>query len=221
MSTLLKPLGKSVLSVTYSKANRNSISNVPAAAPFAEGIYAITSTGRESHLAYHITVPEMGEIQKELGLNQKGSYVVSVKNPDAPGPANATLSKPAQYPEEIQKKFRNLRWMPLEPELLDYVNTQFLVIGEGLGDFGRAVDEMSKDQKDGGKEKPVEELEQLEEEVSRNLLWPYPQIRSYALNVLTNYEQDHDRVENLREDDPIFADLGLSSKEYHKLQTTW
>lgn len=34
------------------------------------------------------------------------------------------------------KKFRGLRWMPLEPELLDYQNTQFLIIGEGEFGFG-------------------------------------------------------------------------------------
>lgn len=86
--------------------------------------------------------------------------------------------------------------MPLEPELLDYGNTQFLVIGEGMGDTGRAMEEMSIDKKDDEKDKPAEELEKLEEE-------------------------DHARVEGLKEDDPVFADLGLSSKEYHKLQTTW
>ncbi|CZR57664.1 uncharacterized protein PAC_07553 [Phialocephala subalpina] len=172
-------------------------SHTPAATPFAEGIYAITNTGRESHLAYHITVPDkIGEVQKELGLHEKGSYVCSAKNPSAPGPANATLSNPAQYPESIQKKFRNLRWMPIEPELLNYENTQFLIIGEGLGDTGSATEEMGKDKKDDEKEKPEEELEKLEEE-------------------------DHDRVKGLKEDDPIFADLGLSGKEYHKLQATW
>ncbi|KAE8448207.1 hypothetical protein EG329_009637 [Mollisiaceae sp. DMI_Dod_QoI] len=172
-------------------------SNTPAATPFAEGIYAITSTGRESHLAYHITVPEkIGEVQKELGVNEKGSYIVSVKNPTVPGPANANIGNPAQYPENLQKKFRNLRWMPLEPELLDYENTQLLIIGEAMGNTGRATEEMSKDQKDDEKEKPDEEMDKLEEE-------------------------DHDRVEGLKEDDPVFADLGLSSKEYHKLQTTW
>ncbi|KAL5323123.1 hypothetical protein ACEPPN_007651 [Leptodophora sp. 'Broadleaf-Isolate-01'] len=172
-------------------------SHTPSATPFAEGIYAMTSTGRESHLAYHLTVPaSIGEIQKELGLNGKGSFVVSAKNPNAPGPANATLDNPASYPEEIQKKFRNLRWMPLEPELLNYQNTQFLIIGEGMGEMDKAVEEMSKDAKDDEKEKPVEELEKLQEE-------------------------DHDRVEHLKGDDPVFADLGLSSKEYSKMQTTW
>ena len=145
-----------------------STSHTPAATPFAEGVYAITSTGRESHLAYQITVPEkIGEIQTELGLNEKGSYVLSVKNPNAPGPANATLDDPAEYPEEIQKKFRNLRWMPLEPELLEYEHTQFLIIGEGLGELGKAMEEQSKDKRDEHKVKPVKEMERLEEEVSR------------------------------------------------------
>ncbi len=56
--------------------------------------------------------------------------------------------------------------MPLEPELLDYQNTQFLIIGEGLGELGRAVEEQKKDEKDDEKEKPEEELEKLEEEAS-------------------------------------------------------
>lgn len=138
----------------------------------------------------------MGELQKEFGLNEKGSYVVSTKNPNAPGPANATLSNPAQYPESIQKKFRNLRWMPLEPELLDYENTQILIIGEGLGDLAKATEEQSEDKRDGSKEKPAEEMEKLEEE-------------------------DLARVEHLKSDDPVFVDLGLSGKEYSKMQTTW
>ncbi|TVY36694.1 hypothetical protein LCER1_G009242 [Lachnellula cervina] len=165
--------------------------------PFAEGIYAITSTGRESHLAYHLTVPSsIGEIQKELGLHEQGSFVVSAKNPETPSPGNAGLDNPAKYPEELQKKFRGLRWMPLVPELLAYAGTQVLLIGEAMGGLGKSVEEMSKDQRDDEKETPSEELEKLEEE-------------------------DHDRVENLKEDDPVFADLGLSSKEYPHLQTTW
>jgi hypothetical protein len=141
-------------------------SNQQAATPFAEGIYALTATGRESHLAYSITYPEIGEIQKELGLNSRGSYVVSVKNPNAGGSANVTIGKPAKYPERIQKKFRNLRWCPLEPELLDYEGAQVLIIGEGLGHMDKAVEEMSRDKKDDGKEKLEEEIEKLEDEVS-------------------------------------------------------
>jgi len=60
--------------------------------------------------------------------------------------------------------------MPLEPELLDYQSTQLLLIGEGQGDFGRAFQELSKDAKNDEKEKPAEEMEKLEEEVSSPLL---------------------------------------------------
>ncbi|CAG8950895.1 hypothetical protein HYFRA_00003112 [Hymenoscyphus fraxineus] len=170
--------------------------NVQPATPFAEGIYAITSTTRESHLAYHITVPEkVGEIQNELGLKQKGSFVVSAKNPET-GNGNVGLENPAKYPEELQKKFRGLRWMPLIPELLEYENTQFLVIGEAAGNMDKALEEMKKDEKDETKEKPEEEVEKL-------------------------VEEDHDRVASLKEDDPIFADLGLSAGEHNHLTSTW
>lgn len=158
-------------------------------------VYAITSTGRESHLAYIISSPELGEVQKELGLKEQGSYVVSAKNPKYPAPGTAP-GKMAEYPEEITKEFRDLRWMPLKPELLDYENTQFLIIGEGMGDINSAMQEMSCDQKDGEKEAPIKEMEKLEDE-------------------------DQIRIEHLKDNDPIFADLGLSSKEYPKTQTTW
>jgi hypothetical protein len=159
-------------------------------------VYAVTTTGRESHLAYEITAPKIGELQNDLGVNEKGSYIVSVKNPKYPSPANASINNPAQYPEKIQSKFRELRWAPLEPDMLDYEHTQVLIIGEGMGVLGKAVDELSKDQKDDSKEKPEEELDQLEEE-------------------------DHDRVNHLKESDPVFADLGLSAKEYSKMKSTW
>ena len=141
--------------------------HTPPATPVAEGIYAITSTGRESHLAYHITVPTpLGEIQKDIGLNEKGSYIATVKNPTVSAPGNVSLPKGADYPESIIKKFRNLRWIPLEPELLDYENTQFLVIGEGMGNVEKATEEQGKDKKDEKKEAPAEEMEKLEDEVS-------------------------------------------------------
>jgi hypothetical protein len=75
--------------------------HTPAATPVAEGVYAITSTGRESHLAYILTLPEkLGEVQREVGLKEKGSFIISTKNPQYPGPANARLPKSPDYPEE-------------------------------------------------------------------------------------------------------------------------
>lgn len=88
-----------------------------------------------------------------------------MKNPTVSAPGNVSLPKGAEYPESIMKKFRNLRWMPLEPELLDYVNTQFLVIGEGMGNVEKATEEQQKDENDEKKETPAEEVEKLEDEV--------------------------------------------------------
>jgi len=40
----------------------------PAAAPIGEGVYAITQTGRETHLAYILTIPsELSDVQKGVG----------------------------------------------------------------------------------------------------------------------------------------------------------
>lgn len=143
-----------------------STSHSPAATPAAEGIYAITSTRNASHLAYHLTIPEeLGPVQKSLGLDTKGSFVLSAKNPTASGPANASLDNPAEYPKEIMSKFRGLRWTPLIPEMLDYEHTQFLIMGGEMGDLETAVEQAEGDAQDGDKVTPLEELEKLEEEV--------------------------------------------------------
>jgi hypothetical protein len=101
-----------------------------------------------------------------MGINEKGSYVVSVKNPTTPAPGNVSLPKGADYPESIMQKFRGLRWMPLEPEVLEYENTQILIIGEGMGNVEKAMEEQEEDAKDSAKDAPAEEMEKLEDEVS-------------------------------------------------------
>ncbi|KAI9816558.1 MAG: hypothetical protein M1827_001690 [Pycnora praestabilis] len=172
------------------------VRHTPTATPVGEGIYAITTTGRESHLAYILTTPsELSEVQEDIGLRKRGSYVTSVKNPQYPGPANTNLPEGPGYPQEILDEFRSLRWMPLQPKLLDYENTQILLIGEGMDEIGRAAEQTSKDERD-DKDTPLEEMEKLEHE-------------------------DELRVKHLKGDDPVFEDLGLSSKEYSKMQTSW
>lgn len=73
----------------------------PAATPVGEGVYAITTTGRESHLAYILTLPEkLDTVQKELGIKEKGSFILSTKNPNYTSPANAQLPQGPEYPKE-------------------------------------------------------------------------------------------------------------------------
>jgi len=83
--------------VTKTAGTRHS----PAATPIGEGVYAITSTGRESHLVYFLTLPEkLGEVQREIGLKEKGSFIISTRNPQYPAPKNAQLPKGPEYPKE-------------------------------------------------------------------------------------------------------------------------
>ncbi|MCJ1378058.1 hypothetical protein MMC17_001154 [Xylographa soralifera] len=170
--------------------------HTPAATPVAEGVYAITTTGRESHLAYIVTIPsELSEVQRDVGLSERGSFVTSIKNPQYPGPANTNLPQGPEFPQELLDEFRSLRWMPLQPKFLDYKNCQILLIGSGTGDLSKATDQTGGDAKT-DEDTPLEEMEKLEHE-------------------------DEIRVEHLKGDDSVFEDLGLSSKEYSKIPTTW
>lgn len=78
------------------------IRHTPAATPIAEGVYALTTTGRESHLAYMITLPSegLGEVQTEIGLKEKGSFILSTRNPAYPPPGGRALPQAAEYPKE-------------------------------------------------------------------------------------------------------------------------
>jgi len=163
--------------------------------PVGEGVYAITKVGNSTHLAYMLTIPEKPEqVQNDLGLREKGSYIISLKNPTRKGPANATLSEKPDYPQEFIDDFRGLAWMPIhKAEYLNYPNAQLLLIGE---DFGGAVGESEKDKKNDDKKTPEEELEKLEDE-------------------------DQIRIEHLHGEDSVFDDLHISKKDYPALRTTW
>lgn len=63
----------------------------------------------------------------------------------------------------ILEKFHDLRWIPTEPELLDYPNAQFLIIGAAQDELGKAA--VAKNgSKDDDQEQPGEELEKFEDE---------------------------------------------------------
>ncbi|KAK5115774.1 hypothetical protein LTR62_000863 [Meristemomyces frigidus] len=168
--------------------------HTPEVTSIGEGVYAMTFTGdgrTTNHLSYMLTIPqELGELQKDVGIAEKGSFVMSSKNPNASQPSYAALPEKPDFPKEIQEEFGSLGWLPTKPEHLNYANAQFLLIGE---DFN--VEGTAKDEKDDNKETPAEELEKLEHE-------------------------DEIRVQHLNGDATVFADLGVSAKEY-SLKTTW
>ncbi|KAM0254003.1 hypothetical protein ACHAQJ_006973 [Trichoderma viride] len=178
---------------TKTKGTRHT----PAATPIGEGVYAITTTGRESHLVYMTTIPEkLGEVQKDLGLKEQGSFIISTKNPKYPAPASARLPKGPEYPKKIHEEFRDLRWIPSQPHHLDYDNAQILLIGESSG-IKKALEPQEEDEK-AHKEEPLEVMEELE-------------------------EQDLKRMRHMPGDRSasIYADLKAHAEDYPKLQTTF
>ncbi|TGJ79781.1 hypothetical protein E0Z10_g8986 [Xylaria hypoxylon] len=193
----LKTLKEKFLSSSDYETKTVGTRHNPAATPAAEGVYAITTTGRESHLAYMITLPsELGEVQTELGLREKGSFILSTRNPQYDAPRGTALPEGPDYPKEVLDEFRALRWMPSQLHHLDYVNTQILLIGESSG-IKKATEPQKEDEEE-GKEKPGDELETLEDE-------------------------DAHRMEALRDDESgaIFADLGALAKDYPGLKATF
>lgn len=169
----------------------------PAATPFGEGVYAITTTGRESHLVYMLTLPEkLGEVQSDIGLKEKGSWILSTRNPQYPAPKNVALPEGPDFSKEVLDEFRSLRWMGTLPKHL-IPNAQFLLVGESSG-VDKALQVDKKDEKDDDKDDPAEEMEKLEDE-------------------------DTERMEHLGKDssEAIFKDLQASAEGYPKLQTTF
>ena len=135
----------------------------PPVAPVGEGVYAITLTGRTSHLAYVLAIPaELGQVQKDMGIRSKGSLVLSLKNPAKEGLGYAQLGENPDFPDSVLEEFGELRWMAIQkPEHLDYPNSQILLVGEGQDNFKGALEPDEEDQKSGEKKTPAQELEEL------------------------------------------------------------
>ena len=193
----IKDLKNDIGENTYNTATRGERTQ-GAARPVAEGVYAIVGDpdGRTTHFAYLLTLPSHAtEVQKEFGLRDKGSFVMSTRNPAAPPPPQTRGLQSAEYPEtyistyspsiawtpdvrsddRIKNQFRGRRWMNLLPEHLDYQFTQILLIGEKS-----AI---------AGDEQVLDELEKLEDE-------------------------DEARVKHLQGDETVYKDLELSKEEF-------
>ncbi|GAB7344399.1 hypothetical protein MBLNU457_2253t2 [Dothideomycetes sp. NU457] len=195
--TTIKDLKEEFFQGSEYSTKTTGVRQTPPVTTVGEGIYAITSiNGRESHLAYMLTIPkEVGELQEDIGIRPQGSFVISLKNPESKGPANAALPTKPDWPSEFQDEFRGRSWMPVEPKHINYNSAQILLIGEDI-ENSHALEATKEDQDSSQKETPQEEMEKLEHE-------------------------DEIRVEHLKGDDTVFTDLGLSKKEYPDVPTTW
>jgi hypothetical protein len=104
----------------------------PEARPAGEGVYALARHEDHTHLAYELESPKRpGEVQRELRIAKKASYIVAAKNPEAPSPANAGLpsdERPA-LPKRLIQKFGGRRFAEVDPEFLDREGTELVLIG--------------------------------------------------------------------------------------------
>jgi len=193
-NTTIKDLKESFFSADEYETKTQGSRRTEPVAPVAEGVYAITRTeDRTCHLVYSTTIPsELGEVQEDLGIKDQGSFIMSVKNPERSGPAQAQLPQKPNFPDEFIEEFRGLAWVEVKPKYLDYEYCQILLIGEKME---KGVEPTTKDQKH-DKDTPLEEIEKLEHE-------------------------DELRVEHLHGDDSVYDDLKISKKEYPKVATTW
>jgi hypothetical protein len=109
-----------------------------AARPVGEGKYAIVDHNNHTELAFVLELPkELGEAQKELGIEKEASYVITVINPKIPRRDNLpTTEESPKYPESVLNDFSNdENFVPLSRNLrfIDYQNAQIILIGAREG----------------------------------------------------------------------------------------
>jgi hypothetical protein len=106
--------------------------HVPAARPVGEGVYQLLSHEDHTHLVYILELPrEPGEAQEDLQIQPEGSYIISIKNPEAPSPGGVGLqpSQKADFPKYLQDRFKGRRFSEVNPpELLDREGAEFVMI---------------------------------------------------------------------------------------------
>lgn len=122
---------KEFLPVEYDTETRGT-RRIGAAVPVGEGKYSIVEHEGHSELAYILELPEVpGPTQREFQIKKEASYIVSVKNPDIQVPGyGAFLKRKPRYPNSLKEKFGDRRWINVDdPDLLNYENTQLLLIG--------------------------------------------------------------------------------------------
>ena len=111
------------------------------------------------------------------------------------------------------QKFGKYRWIPTEPDFIDYPNAQFLMIGEGQDTLGKAAT-AGAEAKEPGEEEPGEELENLEE---GNL----ERIEALGGMIASNTACLRDSNGATADAHVIYSDLGLDASNYPKVPTTW
>jgi hypothetical protein len=115
---------------------------VPAARPAGAGVYLLTRHDDHTHLAYELVRPERpGDVQRELNLRPQASYIMTVRNPDAPPPpgVRAGTGRRPEFPDDLRARFGDRRFASVDPpDFLDYEGAEVILIG-AAGDPAREL----------------------------------------------------------------------------------
>jgi hypothetical protein len=104
----------------------------PEARPAGEGVYSLVAHDKHTHLTYKLEFPKRpGKVQEDLRIEPEGSYIITVRNPDAPAPPATGLQpqQRAEFPKELKDKFKGRRFISLEPDFLDYEGAELVLVG--------------------------------------------------------------------------------------------
>lgn len=138
-----------------------------------EGVYALSKSSdeRQSRFSYILTIPEKpNELQMQFGLEEMGSFVVSVRNSQTPAPAdvNGRMTEKEEYTggnvlmlvpgnmngngfsgNSILDSFEGIKLGPLSPENLGCRNADILLIGDKLSEEEEVEEEIEILEKEG------------------------------------------------------------------------
>jgi hypothetical protein len=108
----------------------------PPARPAGEGAYVVARHDDHTHLAFELELPRrLGEVQRDLNIEARASYIVAVRNPLAPAPPGVgrpRLNRP-ELPSELLDRFRDRRFVPLDPpDFLDHPGVEVVLVGTAL-----------------------------------------------------------------------------------------
>jgi hypothetical protein len=119
----------------------------PEARPLGEGRYVLADHDGHSHLAYALELPRRpGEAQRLFNIEPKASFIVAIRNPEAPAPPGIGVprSRRAPLPPQLRERFGSRRWIAIDdPALLDHAGIELVLIGAGEDvelDLGVALD---------------------------------------------------------------------------------
>jgi hypothetical protein len=95
--------------------------------------YVLVDHRGHSHLAYALArAAGSDRILGVFNIRREASYIVAVRNPDAPAPPGAGLPehRRAKYPPSLRERFGTRRFIPADPpELLDHPGAELVLIG--------------------------------------------------------------------------------------------